>query len=80
VFLPEGLTLEEAVRINMAAQAFDGVASIEEDGTVVLTEQSASIFKKLLDYDCRSYAVADCEAKVSELNEKFKRWASQFRS
>ena len=78
VFLPEGLTLEEAIRINNASQVFDGVESIEEDGSVVLTDRSAAIFKELLDYDCKRYTVRDCEAKVKELGEKFRRWAAKY--
>jgi hypothetical protein len=80
VFVPEGLTLAEAIRINNESQVFDGVESIGEDGTVILTDQSASIFKKLLDYDCKIYKAADCEAKAKELNEKFKRWTAKFKS
>jgi len=80
VFLPEGLTLEEAVDINNRAQVFEGVKSIEKDGTVVLTEKSASIFKKLLDFDCEAYTVAECESKAKELDEKFKNWASKFKA
>ncbi len=55
VFLPEGLTLEEAIRINNQGQVFDGVEGIEEDGTAVLTDRSAGIMKQLLDYDCKAY-------------------------
>jgi hypothetical protein len=80
VFIPDGLTLEEAIKINNESQVFDGVESIEEDGTVVLTDQSASIFKKLLDFDCKRYMVNDCEAKVKELDEKFKKWAMKYKS
>jgi hypothetical protein len=80
VFLPEDLTLEEAIKINNEAQAFDGVESIEEDGTVMITDQSAAIFKKLLDFDCKSHTVQGCEAKARELDEKFKRWAAKFKT
>jgi hypothetical protein len=79
VFLPEGLTLEEAVRINNEAQVFEGVESIEEDGTVILTEKSAGIFKKLLDFDGKVYSLTNCDAKAKELDEKFKKWARKFK-
>ena len=78
VFLPEGLTLEDAVRINNEAQIFEGVESIKEDGTVVLTDKSADIFKELLDFDCKVYAIDETEAKAQELDQKFKKWAAQF--
>lgn len=79
VFLPEHLTIEEAIKINNDAQVFEGVESIEKDGTVILTDKSASVFKKLLDFDCKVYTIKDSEAKSKELDEKFKKWASQFR-
>ena len=78
VFLPEGLTREEAIEINEKAQVFEGVESIEPDGTVVLTDESAGIFKKLLDFDCKAYTVENAESKAKELDEKFKKWAAQY--
>jgi len=48
------------------------VESIENDGTVVITDKAASIFKKLLDYDCKKYTVENSEAKAKELDAKFK--------
>jgi hypothetical protein len=79
VFLPEGISLEEAVRINNEGQVLEGIESIEADGTVVLTERTSAIFKKLLDYDCRRYSVRECEEKAIELKDKFHMWASRFR-
>jgi hypothetical protein len=80
VFLPAGLTLEEAIDINNRAQVFEGIESIEKDGTVVLTDKSAGIFKKLLDFDCKVYKVNECDAKAKELDEKFKKWAAKFKT
>ena len=79
VFLPDGLTLEEAVRINNEAQVLEGVQSVEEDGTVIITEKSAEVFRKLLDYDCRSYTVENCQEKCRELREKFQRYVSKIK-
>lgn len=76
-FLPEELSLQEAIDINNRAQIYDGVASIEQDGTVILTEKASDIFKTLFDFDCRCYKVDECEAKAEELDEKYKRWASR---
>ncbi len=80
VFLPLDWTLEEAIRVNNEGQVFEGVESIKDDGTVVITDKAANIFKKLLDFDCKVYTVKECEAKARELDEKFKRWAAQFKS
>ncbi len=75
VFLPGDVTLDYAVKINNEGQVFEGVKSIEEDGSVVLTDKSARIFKDLLDFDCSSYTIDNCEAKAQELGEEFKKWA-----
>jgi hypothetical protein len=80
VFLPENLTLEQAIKINNDAQVFEGVESIESDGTVVITDKAVSIFKKLFDYDGKRYTVENCEAKAKELDTKFKKWAGQFKA
>ena len=80
VFLPGDLTLEEAIKINDQGQVFEGVESIEKDGTIVLTDKSAAIFKKLLDFDCKTYTVKDSEVKAKELDEKFKKWAAKSKS
>ena len=37
VYLPGNLTLEEAIQINNEAQVYEGVESIEPNGTVLLT-------------------------------------------
>ncbi len=78
VFMPQGITLEEAIRINNEGQIFDGVESITEEGSVILTDRSAGIIKKLLDFDCKVYTIKDSEAKAKELDEKFKKWAAKF--
>lgn len=51
VVLPEGLTLEEAIRINEEAQRYDGVERIEDDGTVVFADYAARIMKEMLGFD-----------------------------
>jgi hypothetical protein len=80
LFLPEGLTREEAVEINNKAQVYDGVETIEGNGTVVLTDKAAGIFKQLLDFDCKIYSVRDTEVKARELDDKFNKWAANARA
>lgn len=78
VVLPQGFTLEQAIRVNEEAQVFDGIKEIKGDGTAVLTDQAADIFKKLLGYDGKVIKVSDMEAKALELDKKYKEWAKQF--
>ncbi len=48
VDLPREWTLEQALGVNAAALAFDGITAIEKDGTVIFTEKTAAALKILL--------------------------------
>ena len=58
---------------------YNGIQSIGSDESVVLTDKSSSIFKKLLDFYCKVYTVKESEAKARKLDDKFKKWAVQFK-
>jgi hypothetical protein len=66
-----GSSLEEAVRINENSHRFDGIRSIEEDGTVVFCEESVEILKQELGYDCPTLEPDDSEERALELIERF---------
>jgi hypothetical protein len=66
VILPDDLTLEEAIEINKAAEKFDGIERIKDDGTIVYTDTSYSIMKEL-GYDCRELSFDDLESRGREL-------------
>ena len=65
--LPEGLTLEEAIRINEEAQSYDGVERIEDDGTVVFTDHATRIMKEMLGFDCKKFTPAESEDRAHEM-------------
>ncbi len=73
IALPEGVTLEEAVSINKEAQKYDGIESIEKDGTVIFTDNSYLIMKEMLGYDCKSLSIKDVEEAAKNLKEAFNR-------
>ena len=77
IVLPEGLSLEEAIQINNEGNKFDGVERIEEDGTVVITEKSADIMKRLLGFDCKIYKIDEVEKKAEELGSLFKKYVEK---
>ncbi len=52
VILPEGLTMEEAIRINEEGQRYDGIDKIDDDGTVTYAEKSVAIMKDMIGWDC----------------------------
>lgn len=66
VILPGELTLEKAIEINKAAEKFDGIERIKDDGTIVYTDTTYSIMKEL-GYDCRELPFDDLESRGREL-------------
>jgi hypothetical protein len=77
IALPPGVTLEEAVKVNIECQKYDGIEEIREDGTIVITDESYQIMKDLIGYDCKSLKVEEAAGWAAELKEKFSRWADK---
>lgn len=75
VVLPKGISLEQARGINLAAQEFDGIKEIEENGDVVLTDESYDTFKNMLGVDCRRITIRDSFDQAMELKRKFYEFA-----
>ena len=71
IILPEGITLDEARKINYDAQTKDGVETIKEDGTIVFTDPAHSIMKELMGYDCKSLKVEESKERAKELMQKY---------
>jgi hypothetical protein len=67
VFLPVGITLEEAVAINETAQRGDGIEQVESDGTVLYTESAVQVLKEVLDYDLAPLRFDECDERAREL-------------
>ncbi|OWV96857.1 hypothetical protein [Rhizobium sp. R693] len=75
VDLPANLTLDEAIAINRECQRYDGIESVDEDGTVRFTEVAASVLNEVLGYDLQAYRPQECEARAEELAAHFARFA-----
>jgi hypothetical protein len=67
VALPEGIEKEEAIGINQQAQKFDGIDEIKKDGTIVFTQKSVDVMKKMLNYECKTLSLNECENRADEL-------------
>jgi hypothetical protein len=78
VYLPEGLTLERAIQINREGQRLEGIERIEDDGTVVFTENANGIMKSLLGYDCPRMALDECDQRAKELSTLYKKFAQKY--
>lgn len=71
VFVPEELTLKDAIRINEEAQKYDGIKKIRADGSVVFTDRSVEIVKRVLGYDCKELKIDESEERAKELRLLF---------
>jgi len=65
--LPEDWDLEQAIEINEAAERFDGVEEIRDDGTIVYTDETYTIMKDI-GYDCKELALDELESRGRQLD------------
>jgi hypothetical protein len=71
----EGLSAEEAVAINEASHPFDGIESIEEDGTARFTAATSGIMREELGFDCPTLHPDEAEDRGRELIRRFREYA-----
>lgn len=79
VVLPEGVTMKEAIRINEEDNKFDGIEKIEDDGTVVYTEDAVNVMKELFGYDCKRIKIDENEEKAKELGARYREFTKKFK-
>jgi hypothetical protein len=71
----EGLTLQEAIAINERSHRFDGIETIEENGTAVFVAERAQTLRDELGYECERLAPEEAEERAEELIARFKAYA-----
>ncbi len=69
------LTLDEAVSINERSHRFDGIERIEEDGSVVFTEDSAAVMRDALGYEGETLQPTEAADRADELSRRFNEYA-----
>lgn len=68
VALPEGVTLQQAIKVNMDALKFDGIEDIKEDGTVTFTEECRRMVKEWIGADiAQPLKLADVDERAKEV-------------
>jgi hypothetical protein len=72
-----GISLDEAIAINDASHAFDGIERIESDGSVLFTDRCASAMRETLGYNLPRLAPADIDAAADELIVRFCEYAQR---
>lgn len=76
--LPLDLSLEEAIEINRASHLFDGIQSIEPDGTVVFCQESVEVMRQILGYECERLLPWEVEQRSEELIDRFREFATRY--
>jgi hypothetical protein len=71
VVLPAGVTMEQALTYAEAGQRRDGIERIEQDGTVVFTDEATQIMRDVLDYELTSLKFDECDEQAAELIARF---------
>ena len=75
IVLPDDITLEEAIKINEEGNRLDGIEEIEEDGTIVITDKSHEVMRRVLGHDVKTFNVRDSQMVAGELGRAFRSYA-----
>jgi hypothetical protein len=67
ISLPEGITLEQAIKINEEGQYRDGTEKIMDDGTAIFTDESVLLMKKAIGFECKFMKFNEHEQIAKEL-------------
>nr|BBH91796.1 hypothetical protein KTC_65470 [Thermosporothrix sp. COM3] len=71
VVLPPGLSLQEAIRLNVEGQKRDGIERIEQDGTIWFSADRMQPLTEVLGYQCRRLPLTELEGRAQELYQRF---------
>ncbi len=72
VDLPEDLTLQQAIDMNLEAQTYDGIHKVDDDGRVHFMPYAVEIMKDLLGFDCASFIPDEAEVLAREQMDRFR--------
>lgn len=72
VVLP-GLSLEEAVSINVHGARLDGIEQVKDNGTVVYSEESVRLMREVLGYECTELRISEAQERADELNSRLEK-------
>lgn len=72
--LPDGMTEDEALAINLAGQRADGITEIRADGTVVFEPESMGVLTDALGYACERMPLSEAEDRAQEIADRYARF------
>jgi hypothetical protein len=72
---PRGMTIEQARAINLAAQPYDGVQEVRDDGSVVMTPEASATFRELFGIESDVVHVDTAFEQAMDLRQRFHEFA-----
>jgi malate/lactate dehydrogenase len=79
VICPEGITMEEAIQINVDGMKNEGVKEIKDDGTLIVTEEAYELGRTLLGVSWKEIDIGDMEEYCKEGLVRYKKLAEKYR-
>ena len=79
IVTPEGVSMEEAIKINTEGAKREGVEEIKDDGTLVFTDEARQICKELYGLDLKEIRFADMEDVSKEMVSVGKRLIEKYK-
>ncbi|MFC1803121.1 hypothetical protein ACFL0D_04040 [Thermoproteota archaeon] len=79
IVLPDGLCLEDAIKMNERAQQLEGIKGVTPEGTVMFTDEAVGILEDFMDWDLKQFNVKDTEKIAADLRIKFNELAKKFK-
>lgn len=77
VELPDGVTMEQAMKINTDGMKFEGCQEIKDDGTLVNTDDAVKLTKKYFGFECKEIKVEDSHDWAKRIIASFKEIADK---
>ncbi|GHO49209.1 hypothetical protein KSX_73720 [Ktedonospora formicarum] len=71
IALPHQISMHRALQINHAGLRLDGIERIEEDGTVIFTDEATTLYQDILGYECKRLPLTEVEERAQELQERY---------
>ncbi len=78
IILPDGMTLEEAVKINTDGMHWDGYQKIKEDGTIVFTDEAAEVYREILGIELKELRIEDSIEAAREMSAAWKKLEKKY--
>jgi len=77
--LPDDISLNKAIDINLGGQLRDGIEEIRKDGTIVFPDDVVKVMKDIFGFACKSFHVTEVDEVAIEQKRKFDETVKKFR-